>query len=339
MRLLLVAVFLAGALADYYQDLGLTTGEESTESDIKRQFRHLSKKLHPDLNPSPEAREQFQRVQKAYGILSDRKKRKVYDMMGEDGLKELEDAEKNPHHGQDMLSMLFGGGGQQQQRNRGNDVKHRIRVSLADIYNGNAHEVVVQKQKLRSKDVVRKCMKCKARPPEVRKVQVAPGFYMQQQVAPDCSRDCGSGGNKVVRVDRTLEVQIEQGIPEGHTIVFEMEGDEQPDKLPGDIQFQVETHPHPLFRRQGDDLLMTVHITLLEALAGFTKSFEHLDGRVVEYSREEVTPPLYRMTMRGEGMPKHNVPSEKGNLYITFEVKFPKALTPQQAAAFRQALA
>merc|ERR1711976_167716 len=119
---------------------------------------------------------------------------------------------------------------------------------------------------------------------------------------------------------------------------FEMEADESPDILPGDVIFKIHSQPHSTFRREGNDLHMVMKITLLEALVGFEKSVTHMDERQVEISRTAVTPHGYKKTIRGEGMPVHNVPSEKGNLIVTFEVIFPKTITPEQGAEFRKLL-
>eukprot|EP00668_Euglena_longa_P032287 GGOE01041592.1.p1 GENE.GGOE01041592.1~~GGOE01041592.1.p1 ORF type:complete len:341 (-),score=118.09 GGOE01041592.1:223-1245(-) len=324
---------LTSVFSDLYEDLGLK--EDATESDIKKAFRVLSRKLHPDHNPTAEAREQYVQVQKAYGILSDRKKKKVYDMMGEDGLKEFESG-KGQRQQMDFFGGLFGGGGDQ---SRGEDVHLSLKVSLADIYNGNTHTLTFRKNKLRSKQVVKDCMTCKAQPPQMKRVQLAPGFVVQQQVPPSCDHVCGGGPQQVIRNhNQLLEVFVEQGIPEGHELRFDMEADEHPDRLPGDLIFKVKSAPHPYFQRAKDDLHMDMEVSLLEALVGFHKTVQHLDGRIVDVEREAVTPPGFRMVLKGEGMPKHHVPSERGNLIITFNILFPKSLTPEQAQTVRQLL-
>jgi DnaJ-class molecular chaperone len=142
-----------------------------------------------------------------------------------------------------------------------------------------------------------------------------------------------------MRGETTLEVLIEQGMPEGHEVTFEMEADESPDVLPGDVTFKIISQPHHLFKRNGDDLSMVMKITLLEALVGFKKTFRHMDDHEVEVSRMEVTPHGHVMIVKDEGMPKHNVPSEVGVLRITFEVIFPRRLTSQQADDFRRVFA
>src|SRR3989338_3680939 len=104
---------------DYYEVLGFTgeNRDDTSDSEIKKSFRTLSKKYHPDLDSSEGAREKFQKISRAYDVLSDRKKRKIYDIRGEDGLKQLEESNRNPHqnHGgmMDPFAEMFGFGGQQ----------------------------------------------------------------------------------------------------------------------------------------------------------------------------------------------------------------------------------
>eukprot|EP00669_Euglena_mutabilis_P011830 TRINITY_DN6437_c1_g1_i1.p1 TRINITY_DN6437_c1_g1~~TRINITY_DN6437_c1_g1_i1.p1 ORF type:complete len:281 (-),score=85.84 TRINITY_DN6437_c1_g1_i1:123-965(-) len=183
----------------------------------------------------------------------------------------------------------------------------------------------------------------------VQRMQLAPGFV--QQVQAQCPV-CGGkgttvkakcpvcGGARVKRGDAKLELLIEQGMPEGHAVTFEMEADESPDVIPGDVIVTLTTHPHPLFKRSGDDLAMSMRISLLESLVGFRRTFEHLDRRVVEVASAPgaVTPHGHAMVLPGEGMPRHHVPSEMGSLTITFEVVFPTTITPEQAEGFRRVL-
>eukprot|EP00755_Sulcionema_specki_P021954 Sspe_Gene.75329::Locus_47074_Transcript_1_1_Confidence_1.000_Length_1198::g.75329::m.75329 len=216
---------------NYYEILGLEAGPETPDSKIKQAYRHLSKKLHPDLNPSDEAKNKYQDVQEAYGVLSDRKRRKVYDMMGHEGLKQLEQASQRGGRAQDPFSNFFGFGGGDSGPERGPDIQMTIRVTLDDVYNGAEHTVPLAKQKLKNWEVVRKCMKCKARPPTVQNVQIGPGMVMRQEVPPDCRGECGPRG-AVTRKQVNMEVKIEEGVPEGQTLTYELEADEYPGQAP-----------------------------------------------------------------------------------------------------------
>eukprot|EP01064_Diplonema_japonicum_P024842 TRINITY_DN355_c0_g1_i1.p1 TRINITY_DN355_c0_g1~~TRINITY_DN355_c0_g1_i1.p1 ORF type:complete len:349 (+),score=103.76 TRINITY_DN355_c0_g1_i1:46-1092(+) len=342
--LLAMVALCAGATdKDLYAILQIQTGSDTTDSQIKSKYKKMSRDLHPDLNSgqSEEDKTRYQEVQEAYAVLSNRKKRKVYDMMGHEGLKQLDQQAQGGRGGRrdPFASMFgFGGGGGGGGPERGPDISMTMRVTLEDIYNGADHIVPLTKQKLKSFESVKKCMKCKAQPPKMQKVQIGPGMVMQQEVPPDCRRPC-SAHSAVARKQTEMEVTIEVGTPEGHEVTYELEADEFPDKLPGDVKFVIETAPHKVFKRKGMDLAVTMEITLLQALVGFEKVLKHMDGHEVEVSRTTPTPHGFEMTLAGEGMPKHHVPSEKGNLVITFTVKFPKSITSEQAAEFRRILA
>jgi DnaJ-related protein SCJ1 len=355
--LLLLLCLTALVVGDYYEDLGLASGEDATDSEIKRAYRTLTKLYHPDHNPSEEARPRYLEISRAYEVLADPKKRKIYDMKGEEGLKQLEEAEKSGGRPSHPFAMFFGGGGGGDQT-RGSNMNLAMKVALEDIYNGRTHEFTIKKQKLcrackgtgaKAKSDLVKCTKCKGTGSVVQRMQLAPGFVQQVQAqCPVCSGKGTTvkakcpvcGGARVKRGDAKLELLIEQGMPEGHAVTFEMEADESPDVIPGDVIVTLTTHPHPLFKRSGDNLAMPMRISLLESLGGFRRTFEHLDRRVVEVASAPgaVTPHGHAMVLPGEGMPRHHVPSEMGSLTITFEVVFPTTITPEQAEGFRRVL-
>eukprot|EP01061_Rhynchopus_euleeides_P020205 TRINITY_DN32944_c0_g2_i1.p1 TRINITY_DN32944_c0_g2~~TRINITY_DN32944_c0_g2_i1.p1 ORF type:complete len:374 (+),score=169.68 TRINITY_DN32944_c0_g2_i1:127-1122(+) len=324
---------------DLYQALDITTGPDTPDSEIKQKYKKLSRKLHPDLNrdQSEADRQRYKDVQEAYTILSDRKKRRVYDMMGQEGLKQLE-MQGQGRRQRDPFAAFFGGGGGDGGPDRGPDITLTLRVALDDVYNGAEHVVPLTKQKLKNFDVVKKCMKCKAQKPTMQRVQIGPGMVMQQEVPPDCRRQC-SANSAVKRKQVDMEVNLEAGTPEGHELKYELEADEYPDKLPGDVKFLVETAAHKTFTRNGDNLEMTISITLLEALIGFEKVFKHMDGHDFTVERATPTHHGFVMTLEGEGMPKHHVPSDKGDLIVTFTVTFPTKLTDEQKEAFKKILA
>ncbi|KAJ9443836.1 DnaJ protein ERDJ3B [Diplonema papillatum] len=340
--LLLVTLADAGITdRDLYEILGLSSGPDTPDSKIRAAYKKLSLELHPDLNPnqSEEEKERYKLVKEAHEVLSVRKKRKVYDMMGHEGLKQLAQQQQGGgHRHRSPFDGFFGGfGGGRDGPDRGPDISLTMRVTLDDIYNGAEHVVPITKQKLKSFEAVKKCMKCKAQPAKMQKVQIGPGMVMQQEVPPDCRRQCSATG-AVARKEVEMEVNIEVGVPERHELLFELDADEYPDKLPGDVKFVVESAPHKLFKRRGDDLTMTMKISLLQALVGFEKEFKHMDDHTFIVEREDPTYHGFVMTIEGEGMPKHHVPSEKGNLIVTFEVVFPQKITPEQAEQFRQIL-
>lgn len=108
--------------------------------------------------------------------------------------------------------------------------------------------------------------------------------------------------------------------------VLEEESDEFPETIPGNIVFVINAAPHPTFERRGDNLYTTQHITLIEALTGFTKTLKHLDHSTVELVREGITQYGFVQTIKGQGMPLENNPSKHGDLFVEYQVIFPSEI-------------
>ena len=287
----------------------------------------------------------------AYEVLSDPEKRQKYDMYGEDGLKE------NGGGGGGGFGDFFGfgGGRQQNQEKRKDAISMDIEVSLQELYLGSSKTVSVRRQILcpacrgtGAKDgEVEKCRKCDGNGYTIERRQVGPGFIQQVQVP--CAKCANTGriskaecpvceGKKVQTGDKELEVYIEQGMPDGSEIIFEGEGDQGPGEAPAHIKFFARTRAHKLFIRDGDDLHVDVHISLLESLLGFERTIEHLDGHAVTIERAGVTKPGARESIEKEGMPVHNFPSDRGNMVCNFIIDLPDRLTEEQKAVIAQIL-
>ncbi|CAJ1009179.1 putative DnaJ domain/DnaJ C terminal domain/DnaJ central domain containing protein [Leishmania naiffi] len=339
---------------DFYAVLGLGEArEDSTERDIKNAFRRLSKKYHPDVATGDQDsyRLVYQRVQRAYGVLGDRRKRKVYDILGVDGVTKMEKPQQEQHVNP---FFAFFGVGQDTDGERGKDMELLMVVLLEDIYRGAAHTFRFAKRRIcrackgtgaRSAEDVVKCPHCQGHGRLVQRVQIAPGFVQQvEQACPHCQGKgthvaymCPVCGGKMVRPgEAVLSVDIEEGLPEGHVLTYELEADQTPGQVPGDVLVTVVSAPHPLFRRSGNDLYANVSITLKEALLGFEKTLAHLDGHEVELHWDGVMQNTQQVRITGEGMPRHHVPSERGDLYITYNVVLPSELTAEQRAFFQE---
>ncbi|KAG5476980.1 hypothetical protein LSCM1_05314 [Leishmania martiniquensis] len=342
---------------DFYAVLGLSDArEDATERDIKNAFRRLSKKYHPDVATGDQDsyRLVYQRVQRAYGVLGDRRKRKVFDILGIDGVKKLEKSQPSQQQQQVNPFFAFFGMGQEADAERGKDMELLMMVPLEDIYRGAAHTSRFSKRKIcrackgtgaRNREDVVKCPHCHGRGRLVQRVQIAPGFVQQmEQVCPHCQ---GKGthvahmcpacrGKAVLRGEGVLSVDIEEGLPEGHVLTYELEADQTPGQVPGDVLLKVVSAPHPVFRRSGNDLYANVSITLKEALLGCEKVLTHLDGHEVELHVDGVTQHAHQVRIAGEGMPRHHVPSERGDLYVTYNVVLPTELTAEQRALFQE---
>lgn len=118
------------------------------------------------------------------------------------------------------------------------------------------------------------------------------------------------------------------------TVKFPMMSEQKPGQIPGDVIVKLSAKPDKTFKRIGDNLHTELTLTLKEALLGFTKTITQLDGRSVELKQDGDPPikPGQKARVKGEGMPKHNFPSEKGDMIVTYKVKMPDSLTAEQRA-------
>lgn len=137
-------------------------------------------------------------------------------------------------------------------------------------------------------------------------------------------------------VEEILTIEIKPGWKKGTKITFPEKGNEQRGIIPSDLVFIVDEKPHAVFKRDGNDLVITQKIPLVEALTGYTTQVTTLDGRTVTVPINSVISPSYEEVVKGEGMPIPKDPSKKGNLRIKFSIKFPSRLTTEQKSGIKR---
>ncbi|KAH6674244.1 DnaJ protein-like protein [Halenospora varia] len=337
---LLCILQLAICAEDFYKLLGID--KHASERDIKRAYRTLSKKYHPDKNPgNDEAKQKFVEVAEAYEALSDPESRKIYDQYGHEGLKQRQQGGGGGGHHDpfDLFSRFFGGGGHfghQAGQRRGPDMEVRVGVPLRDFYNGHTTEFQLEKQQIcdecegsgSADGQVDTCNSCGGHGVKIQKHMLAPGIFQQVQVT--CDQCGGQGktikhkcpicsGSRVVRKVNTFQLVIERGAPKGQRIKYENDADESPDYVAGDLHVTlVEKDPSlvednelkvdgTFFRRKDDNLYWNEVLSLREAwMGGWTRNLTHMDSHVVELSRKrgETIQPGQIERVVGEGMPK-----------------------------------
>lgn len=296
---------------DLYDILGLQ--DDADEAQIKKVYRKLSVKYHPDKNPDEESRRIFNEVRDAYEILNDPDKKILYDTGGMEAVKGMEKGNVQ----------------------RGDDIESLLHVSLEDLYNSQATTAAYSRRIVcrgcRVKPDSPKCRGCSRCPNEVRTVhrQVGAGMYIQQQEEVSSKEKCKNE-------DTVIDVQIEKGMREGEKLTFPRMSEQRPGMIPGDVALTLRTEKHRRFKRRGDDLHIETKITLREALLGWTQTIKHLDGHIVEFSTESVTSPFQVIKLEGEGMPLRDDPSSFGDLYLRVEVTFPSRLTAEQVESIGQ---
>jgi len=327
-----------------YDTLGVPT--DAPFEVLKKAYRKLALKLHPDKNPDdPEAENKFKEVSSAFEILGDEKTRTKYDELGMEGMKE--GGGGGGHSAHDIFDMFFGGGGRRRrgpgEKEKGKDTVHQIKVTLDELYNGATRKMALQKNIIcpgcngigGKEGSVKKCDSCNGVGITLQIRQIGPG--MVQQVQQPC-RPCGQTGEiinnkdrckqclgkKVVKEKKVIECEIKPGMKDGEKVTFQGEGDQAPNIEPGDIIIVLDEQEHVTFKRKGSDLFMEMSIKLVDALCGFERNIETLDHRklLIEIKAGKVLDPTMMKFLDSEGLPGKYTHA-RGKLVINFTVEFP----------------
>ena len=338
--LLLICLIISLASADYYKTLGIT--KKATTKEIKKAYRQLSLKYHPDKNKEEGASSKFSEIARAYEVLSDEEKRETFDRHGEEGLKQQEQRGGGGGGGDPFSSMFenfgFGGFGnrnnqRQQQENKTPNVEIPLRLNLKQLYLGEVLDVEYVRETLCQnwKECTKKSQDCQAPGIKIRTQQLAPGFVQQVQVRDEkCigrgemwRNDCRACPNGKTEPDQTkVQVDITKGMRNNEPIIFEGIADEKVGFVAGDLVFVVNELKHEYFNRDGDNLYASVEIPLVDALVGFTHTMKHLDDHEVVITVSDITECDMIRRVAGQGMPRRSG-NGFGDLFVTFEVVFP----------------
>lgn len=332
---------------DYYGLLGV--GREASDGELKKAYRKMAMKYHPDRNPDDAAAEEkFKAVSEAYSVLSDAQKRQIYDRYGVEGLKNqgagggFSDVGDIFSSFGDLFGDLFGFG-RQSARHRGDDLRLRISMTLEDALSGIERTVAIQRQV--------SCEKCDgsgAKPgtePSVcatcrgqGQVVVNRGFISMTTTCPKCQgsgriirhpcRTCRGSGyeEKTERVT----VKVPAGISDGMKLRLSGRGQAGPaGGEPGDLYVVCSVEDHPRFERHGPELLGELNIPMVLACLGGEIDFETLDGTET-LTVDAGTQPGAILRIRGRGMPHLDGRPGRGDLHLRVAVTIPTGLTEGQ---------
>lgn len=340
---------------DYYGTLGVDRG--ASDSEIKRAYRKLARELHPDVNPSDEAREKFTEITAMYEVLTDPEKRRIVDMGGDP----LDSSGGGGGFGGgfsggggfggglgDVFEAFFGGGagGSRGPRSRvqpGSDALIRVTLGLDECATGVTKEIQVDTAVLcetchgegsQSDKPPATCGMCQGQG-EIQSVQRSLlGNIMTSRPCPTCTGTgeiitdpCGScSGQGRVRKRRTVSAKIPAGVGDGMRIRLAGQGEVGPGGGPaGDLYVEISERDHPVFVRNAEDLHCTVRVPVVDAMLGGSVELETVVGEPLEIDIPAGTQPGHTVTLSGQGMPRVRG-GGTGDLTVHMEVVVPEKL-------------
>ena len=347
---------------DFYEILGVN--KTASEEEIKKAYRKLARKWHPDVNPGKkEAEQKFKEISQAHDCLGNKEKRKLYDEFGEEGLQTGFDAGKARQYRQwgsfqqqarerggepfgryqryeDIFGDLFGSGGAPSEAggaaaSAGRDIEHEMRIDLVSALRGFETDLVMQKPGVCAacngtgtdpKAPMSTCPACGGSG----RLNVAQGPMQFTKACPRCKghgqlgkacRQCGGSGQ--VMETQTIRVTIPQGVKEGSKVRVAGKGEPGFDGgPPGDLYLIIHIEPHPILRREEDNLHMDVPVTVREAILGGTITIPTVEGAVnLKIPPGSQSGQTLKLKSKGALNPKTK---KRGDLMVKLIVKVPK---------------
>ena len=351
---------------DYYEVLGVSRG--ASEDEIKKAYKKMARKYHPDLNPGDKtAEEKFKEVNEAYEVLSDADKKARYDQYGHAGV--------DPNFGAggfgggfdgsfdfgdlgDIFGSFFGGGfggGRRTNPNapqRGESIRMSIAISFEEAAFGCEKAVTVERYETcdtchgngcapgTSPEV---CPDCHGTGTVQVRRQTPMGVFATSSPCPKCGgkgriihqpcKDCRGSG--MVRKKKTIQASIPAGIDNGQTISIRGQGNAGKNGGPaGDLLIVIAVRPHEIFRREGTSVLCEAPITFTQAVLGAELEIPTIDGKV-KYTLPEGTQSGTTFRLKGKGIPSINGRG-RGDQYVTVYIETPKNLNKEQKEALKK---
>lgn len=353
---------------DYYEVLGVDRNASAEE--IKKAYRKLAIKYHPDKNPgNKEAEEKFKEAAEAYSVLSDADKKAKYDQFGHAGVDGAgPDFSGGFGNLNDILNDLFGGafgggfggfsgfgggfgGGQRRERvYRGRDIRVRVKLTLEEIAHGVEKEISIEKnvpckdcggRGARNSSDIKTCPGCNG----TGQVQRVVNSFLGQTVTYSTCQQCGGEGKIIsnpcstchgtglVRQRETIKVKIPAGVEAGMQMTVQGEGHAAKNNgINGDLLVVIEEQEHPELRREGSNLFYTKVVSIMDAVLGCEVEIPCLDGKY-KVKVEPGTQSGTVVRLRGKGLPSVNSYGT-GDLYVKIAVWIPKKLSREEKALF-----
>lgn len=354
---------------DYYKILGVIRGANA--EDIKKAYRKLAQKYHPDKGGDAE---KFKEINEAYQILSDKEKRSQYDRFGQafEGRGFGGEAGFGTQDGWfwgrpdanfdfefedlgDMVEEMFGFGQSKKKRDlkKGKDIRLDLEISLEEAFRGVGKEFTISKNAQCPRCAGRgsepgtkttECFSCRGtgQVQQIRKTFF--GAFTKYVVCPECGgegyrfeKPCNvCKGEGRVKGERKIKISIPAGVDHNQVIKIEGEGEAgRRSGRPGDLYVRIFVKPHAVFKREGDDLFVRVPITLSQAALGAEVELPTIEGKQVLLKVPAGTEPKKVFRISGKGI-THFGGFGRGEMYVELDVKIPKKLTKKQKELLEQ---
>ncbi|KAK1276522.1 Chaperone protein dnaJ 39 [Acorus gramineus] len=349
------------ASADYYSTLGVP--RSASGKDIKAAYRKLARQYHPDVNKQPGATEKFKEISTAYEVLSDDKRRALYDQYGEAGVKSSFGGAAGAYTSNpfDLFETFFGtsmggfsgmdqsafGGRRRGTSVKGEDIRYDMILEFSESIFGAEKEIVLSHletcdvclgtgSKLGSK--MRICSTCGGRGQVMRTEQTPFGLFSQVSICPTCGgegeiiseycRKCAGEGR--IRIKKDINIKIPPGVSKGSTLRVRGEGDAGPKGgPPGDLYVCLDVLEIPEIQRDGINLCSTISINYIDAILGTISKVKTVDG-ITELQIPSGTQPGDVVVLSKRGVPKLNKPSIRGDHLFTVKVTIPNRISGRE---------
>ncbi len=357
---------------DYYSVLGIS--RKATDAEIKKAYRRLARKNHPDVNPGDKsAEERFKKIQEAYNVLSDAKKRAIYDQYGfySENFKEapggpgggfsqgyasgfdfsgMDFGESGQSSFREIFSELFGGGGARRRPSgpvKGEDIEQQLNISFLESIHGLSARLTLNRNKtcpvcegtgVDKSAGQQVCPRCHGTGQEAK----SHGFMRFSSTCPVCGgsgriggrcKNCGGSG--MVPFRETITVRIPPGVANGYRMRVAGKGNEGRKGAPsGDLYLVISVRPHDFFRREGSDIICTIPITVTEAALGTKIEVPSVDGKAL-LKIPPGTQSGQKFRLRGKGAPSLRG-DVRGNQIVEVRVLVPRIADERSKEILRE---
>lgn len=340
---------------DYYKILGIP--RTATDDEIKKGYRKMALKYHPDKNKSPGAEDKFKEISEAYDVLSDKDKKEVYDKYGEEGLKagggssggssgpgtyhysyqgnpretfKMFFGDENPFENFFSFSGPFGGsggggtrfttqsfGGGHENMETDDDPFSHFGGGGGGFGGMGGHMGGGMPRRKQQDNAI------------VRDLQVSlEDIYKGTTKKLKITRKVLNPDGRSTRMeDKILTIDVKPGWKAGTKVTFPKEGDQSPNNVPADIVFVIKDKPHQTFTRDGSDIKYKASVSLKQSLCGTTLQVPTIDGRKIPLRLNEIVKPNSVKRIQGEGLPIPKQPTRRGDLIIEFDIRFPSKMS------------